>query len=146
MNAFSFYDKSTGTFFWCRFHGTEEHAKLNTPPGHIAIAGEFEAQSQRFDLELQQVVDFVPDRPGAGYEWDATKKRWLKRAEIQQAEADIETARGEIVRWEARAARPQRELLLGDESARPFLEEAQAAIRTARGRLQAAQVILDAAE
>jgi hypothetical protein len=56
----SFYDPETGLFSAKKFSAPSSRADaiaLNTPPGLVAIEGEFDFRRHRFDLESGSVVD-----------------------------------------------------------------------------------------
>jgi hypothetical protein len=87
MRHFAFYDALTGIFSSARFAlsdaSTGIHAAelaLNTPPGLIAIEGDYNFLAQRVDLTTGHVVDYQPPAPSADHEWNAETKRWQLNA------------------------------------------------------------------
>lgn len=118
-----------------------KHLAKVTPSGCVAIEGEFDYLSCRVDLSVyaeleahraaehadaaaaaaieaellsRLVVEYQPPtpEPAEHYEWSATIKRWVKRAEIAAAERASAQARAEIQRLEVQQLRPMRELQL----------------------------------
>lgn len=107
---FSFYRLDTGEIIGRRFSGSDLEA--NTPQGCGAIAGSFDRLSQRVDLDTGQVVDYQPPQPDADHEWNAERRRWVKRPAVLLRERRREAALAEIARVEIAQARAVREILL----------------------------------
>jgi hypothetical protein len=99
--------------------------------------GRFDKRSQRVDLTTGDVVDYQPPSPGAGYEWNVTSKRWVKRADVIAREARQAQAAQRIDELELSQRRPVRELLIdpNNAAARTRLVEIEAEIATQRERL-----------
>jgi hypothetical protein len=73
---YSFYDAATGTLLNRRFTGTAEYIPANTPPGHVAIAGQFDHLSQRVDIVTMEVIDWQSPQPA-----DSSLKTWHWRTD-----------------------------------------------------------------
>lgn len=85
--TWSFYDLRTGAFVGKRYSASTDSAlDRNTPAGCGALEGAFDHLSQRVIVENRQVVDYQPSQPDADHAWDATDKRWRKRADVVAGE------------------------------------------------------------
>lgn len=78
----------------------EEHARLNTQPGHALMLGKYDPNTQRMNVATGEVETFVPSPPS-----DDETKRQARQAALL-----------EIYQLEAKQLRPQRELSLNPES------------------------------
>jgi hypothetical protein len=108
----SFYDAVTGLFTGSKFSGPDLAIAMNTPAGWRAKDGEHDHLSRRVDLETSEVVDWQPPAPDADHEWNAERRRWVKRAEVVAAELADQSARAQIAAQEATQGRAIREVVL----------------------------------
>lgn len=99
---FSFAHADTGLFSSKRFDGSKRLVALNTPPGHVAIEGEYDRRTQRFDPLTGKVVAY--QRPQAEVN---AERRAARQASARQAIADLEL----------KQLRPIRELMLDQNNA-----------------------------
>jgi hypothetical protein len=99
MKTWSFYHAETGTLHHGKFAMTgdpesahfREMLARNTPEGHVAIEGEYDHLSQRFDIASGAMVDYQPPQPSSDHEWNAATKRWrLKSAATARQQADAQ--------------------------------------------------------
>ena len=77
----SIYDAETGLFNGTRIDCLSvDTLTQNTPPGHAAMAGNFDYMSQRVDLSTGEVVDWQPPAPPDDewqtWSWHVDSKRW----------------------------------------------------------------------
>jgi hypothetical protein len=83
MPIYSFYKADTGLFSGRLFEGPETMLVLNTPLGHVALEGVYDALAQRFDLATKTVVEWKPQQPTSTaletFVWDSQSRRWLGR-------------------------------------------------------------------
>lgn len=132
-----FYNADTGLLLGRSVSSTDaQDVERNTPAGCVAIAGDFDHLSQKFDLELGKVVDYQPAQPSPDHEWDAKARRWQLTAKAAQAEADDAIARDAIAKLEQQQLRSMREALLGDEQAKSRIAEIDQQIRGLRPKLR----------
>ncbi len=111
MRRVHFYDAVTGIFNGVSFSfsGPTRILHANTPKGCGAYEGEVDHLSQRFDLESGRLIDYVPPRPDADYDWNENTKRWARRAEAVNREQQLAAAMGRIAELEYRQLRAMRE-------------------------------------
>jgi hypothetical protein len=135
--AWSFYDLNTGRLTGRTFTGLEDHLAINTPPGCATVKGVHDALSKRVDLETGALVDYQPPQPDEDHEWDASTRRWRKRADVVEREWRRERARTQIADLERRQSRPMRELQIdpANAEARARLADIDAQITALRGEL-----------
>lgn len=92
--TFSMYNSQTGLFTGMTCSGSinlvTDMDKLD--PVNSMILGEYDYLSQRVDLETGLVVDYVPPKPGNGYQWFADVKRWRYVANAAESLWDAQTA------------------------------------------------------
>jgi hypothetical protein len=143
MKTYHFADAKTGIFGGrklCLSDDSGEQLQANTPAGTIPVAGVADWQSQRVDLGTGLLVDYVPPQPSSDHEWHSDRKRWVLRAEVQQARQKRDNALAEIRRLETEVQpRAQRELLLDPADPEPrsrlaAIEQRIAALRPPRFR------------
>jgi hypothetical protein len=132
-----FYDATTGIFLGRSFSTSNpDDIAMNTPQGCVAIAGDFDYLSQKFDLTQGAVVDYQPAKPSTDHEWDATRRRWVLTKKAAQAEADDAIARDAIARLEQQQLRSIREAILGDEQAKARIADIDQQIAGMRPKLK----------
>lgn len=106
------------------------------PDGHVAIEGDFDHLSKRFDLATRAVVDYQPPRPDNDHEWDTitdpARPRWRKRRDIVEREQRRITNLAKIAELESKQHRRVRELLEAND---PRLQEISAEIEQLRAEL-----------
>jgi len=113
MRTWSFYDQETGDISGKRFRAINDRVlAANTPTGFTAIEGAFDRLSQRVDVETGKVIDYQPPAPDDDHEWNATRRRWVKKPEVLAAERRDKAARDRIAELEASQLRATREHLL----------------------------------
>lgn len=118
MNFFSFYHKDTGVLsakkFGCSSSGNKLESILsaNTPRDHIAVVGNFDPISQRYDFESKTVVSFIPEATSPNHEWNPLAKRWQLNQFTAKRFADDRIARQRIDELEKKQLRSIRELLI----------------------------------
>jgi hypothetical protein len=133
----NFYNAETGLLHGRTFSSTDASViDANTPAGCVAIEGDFDPLSQRFDLELGKIVDYQPARPSSDHEWNATARRWQLSAKAAQDEADDAIARDAIARLEQSQLRSMREALLGDAQAKTRIADIDQQIVKLRVKLR----------
>lgn len=75
------YDLTTGLLTGLTLFGTPEFIGANVPPGHGAISGVSDWQSQRVDVETGELIDYRPPEPPTDamrtWRWDEDARRWL---------------------------------------------------------------------
>lgn len=128
-HSFHFYDPKSGELHEASCHtnvANPEHAmefaKLNAPPGHLPIAGHYDARIHRVDLKTGTAYDYEPPAPSADHVWNAAHKRWVL-SEAAQAKFDAAAAaRQQIAALEAGQHRIVREVLLGKAGAQERLQ------------------------
>jgi hypothetical protein len=124
--TWSFADIETGMFDGRSFSGSEIALQLNMPDGVIAVPGEADHLSQRFDLETGAVVNYQPPRPSQEYEWDVETLRWRLSAEAARQKQILQSAQARALELENSQSRAVRELLLsagiGSKEARDKLQ------------------------
>lgn len=118
-----------------KFHGPAHLLSINTPEGCIAVAGNIDHLSQRF--ENGRAVEFQPPQPSADHEWNETIKRWvLTQAEIDRKQA-IASAHGTIKALESKQSRALREAFLNPtEDTRQRVADIDAQIAEQRSIIQ----------
>lgn len=122
MKDWRFYDPETGLFADRTFIGRESAAERNTPAGLVAVEGRYDHLSQRVDLETGAVVDWQPPAPSEDHEWHADSRRWRKRADVVEREANAKATQSRIAELERMQLRALREAVLGDEMAKARLQ------------------------
>jgi hypothetical protein len=135
MKSLRFYDQATGLFAARTMLASDDvDVVANTPPGLIAIEGEFDHLSQRVDVETGKVVDYQPPQPSPDHEWNADAKRWQLTAPAQAAIEAAMQAKATIAVEEAGSIRALRELILDptNTAARAKLQAADTAIAAVR--------------
>lgn len=132
---YSYYNAKTGAISDFRFSGSEKNAKLNTPAEHVAIAGRLDPLSQRVDVETKEVVDWQPPPPDNNHEWNAERRRYVKKGDVIAAERRDRHARTRIAELEGRQQRALREYTLGDSAAIDRLRAIDDEIKTLRSDL-----------
>lgn len=115
--TYSIYDATTGLFTGRRVHCEPEHLDSNVREGTLAIEGEYDPRSQKFDLVEKRVIAYSPDVV------------MLTTAQIHR-----EAARN-IHSLEMKSHRIIREHILGDPTAMQRLHELDAQIAEQRTRL-----------
>lgn len=92
MNTFSFYDPVTGIFNGRTFSGPAELLPVNGQAGFTAVAGEYDAMSQRYDVASGTVVSYQPPAPASTalvtWAWNATASRWLPSPTLASLKLD----------------------------------------------------------
>lgn len=132
MKTWSFYRKSDGLFLGREFSAPySECLAQNTPAGCVAIEGVFDRLSQCVDLTSGQVVSYQPPQPDENHEWNATTKRWVKRAEVIAREAQRAQALTRIDELERRQHRRLRELLAASDPQLKAIDDEIAELRQA---------------
>lgn len=106
----SFYHRISGQLADFRYSGSS--LERNTPPDHVAIEGALDHLSQRVDVTTGSVVDYQPPQPSPDHEWNATAKRWRKKAEAVRRQSLRDNARATIDAIESKQGRAMREALL----------------------------------
>jgi hypothetical protein len=137
VKTYSFYDLQTGIFSPKQLTvSTLEAAMLNVPPGHTLIEGEHDHLSSR--VVAGEVVDWQPPAPDADHEWNADRRRWVKRPEVVAAELADQSARAQIDAAEKSQLRAIRELMLNpsDAAARTRLQQIDQTIAAARPQIR----------
>lgn len=120
MKSWSYYDRETGLFSRRKHSGPDDW--LPSPPdGHVAIEGDFDHLSKRFDLSTLTVVEYQPPCPDDEHEWDSTtdptRPRWRKRREVVERERQRAVSLSRIKELEEKQLRPLRELARDPENA-----------------------------
>lgn len=137
IKRWHFYDAQTGLLLGRSFSSTDpEDAARNTPAGCVAIAGEYDYLSQKFDLELGAIVDYQPAKPSPEHEWNAKARRWQLSTKAAQAEADDAIARDAIAKLEQQQLRSMREAILGDAQAKTRVADIDQQIASLRPKLK----------
>jgi hypothetical protein len=140
---FCFYDNATGLFSGrSGRYADEAMAQANAPEGFTALQGAFDRNSQRFEIESGNVIDYQPPSPGADYEWSAERKRYSKSLAAVQRDGLIAFAQQSIEMLERSQLRPIRELALdpANVAAKSRLQQIEDAIAVHRQSLVAAAV------
>jgi hypothetical protein len=138
MRRYSFYHQVTGLFSGTTFATdlpTRENLERHTPGGHRPIEGEHDHLSKRVNVATGEVIEYQPPQPSPDHAWDATAKRWSVPPEVTARARARLAAVSEIARLEAAAARPLRELALGDATAAERLREIDTQIAALRSTL-----------
>lgn len=95
MNVWSVFTLADGMFTGVTLCGlSEEHARASAGPGCDIRAGDFDHLSQRVDLESGGVVDYMPECPGADYEfierrWSMTPAAAARQRRVTQINAEL---------------------------------------------------------
>lgn len=135
MKNWSYYDRETGMFSRKKHSGPDFWEPI-PPDGHVAIEGDFDHLSKRFDLLTQSVVDYQPQQPDDEHEWDVTsdpaRPRWRKRRSVVEREQRRVANLAKIDELERRQHRRVRELL---EASDPRLQEITREIAALRAEL-----------
>lgn len=133
MRTWSFYDQATGQISTRRYRASNDKAlESNTPAGCVAIEGQFDNLSQMVDVKTGEVVDYQPPSPGDDFEWNAERRRHVKKPAVLAAERRDKLARSRIAELESGQARAIREHALGDASAAAKLQAIDDEIKTLR--------------
>jgi hypothetical protein len=104
MKTWSFYDAATGIFSGRRFRCAHaDRLAENTPPGHRALEGAFDADTVRVNLETGAVEAFRPKRPSDLHRWDG--QQWALPASARRQQL-----RDQLAALDQRSARPVAEL------------------------------------
>lgn len=135
MKNWSYYDRETGLFSRKKHSGPDFWEPL-PPDGYIAIEGDFDHLSKRFDLATRTVIEHQPPRPDDEHEWDMTtdpaRPRWRKRRAVVEREQRRIANLVRINELEAKQHRRVRELL---EASDPKLQEITREIEQLRADL-----------
>lgn len=108
----SFYRTDTGELLSRVLSFTREaDVAANTPVGCTAIEGEYDFLSQRVDVVTGKVLDWQPPAPDADHEWNASLRRWMKKAAIVEREMRRAATQAQIDALERQQQRRVRELL-----------------------------------
>ena len=114
MRTWSFYHPQSGEFLNSRYRSNiDDHLKINTPDGYVAIEGEFDHLSQRVDVANGTVIDWQPPRPTDEHEWNGETKRWQLNSSTLATQRAKEQARSRIQQLDSKSTRALRELALG---------------------------------
>jgi hypothetical protein len=130
MKTWSFYNARTGRFLGRKYSGPNSYAvgakelARNTPDGFVAIEGDFDRFSQRFDFDARKVVT---DRS-----LTAERNAFEKRQRCLAAIAELER----------RQARPMRELAIDPNNAEAShrLRQINEQVSQLRAELQAREL------
>jgi hypothetical protein len=96
-------------------------ARMNAPPGHLPIAGTYDHDTQRVDLQTRQVVPHKPARPSEDHEWHTDVGRWHLKNEVAERERLHLDVRRQIAELEATSPRLLRQAQLGHPGAQEAL-------------------------
>lgn len=116
LPGFTFYDATSGEWLGIEVSCADfDTAKLNAPPGAIAVAMPPHPHAKRWiDGAL---VEFQPPQPSADHEWDGADKRWRLTAAALERLNRRHFAMQRITELERQQARAIRECLLGEADA-----------------------------
>jgi hypothetical protein len=109
---YSIYEVTTGLFTGRQVGCSMQTIAANTPEGCAALEGEYDSLSQRVDLTTGAVVDYQPPQPDDDHEWNAERRRWVKKADVVAREARERRTRALVDAIETGSARAIREALL----------------------------------
>lgn len=84
MRSVSFYHKDTGLLNGSHLMVSNDHmVALNTPPDHLPIDGHHDCLSKCVDLATGKIIEHQPPAPSLEHEWNAEKRRWVVKEEVQ---------------------------------------------------------------
>lgn len=134
MMTVHFYDRETGLIsheLRLSERNAEKLIAANTPAGHAPVFGVTDQLSQKVDIATGKLIDHQPERPDVNHEWDARRKRWIKRADVRAREEQRVLATARIEELEKRQARRVRELLAKDDQHLKAINDEIASLRAA---------------
>jgi hypothetical protein len=77
MSTFSKYLLADGMFSGVTVTCIGDYLDMNVGPEFGCVIGEYDALSEKVDIETGLVIDYQPPQPSDIHAWDANTKRWL---------------------------------------------------------------------
>lgn len=124
IRYWSEYRKDTGEFTGRTMAASAQaDADANRRPGCAFREGRYSRHTQRIDIKTDAVVEVDPVPPDNDHEYNTSIGRFVKKREVVEREARVQTASAAIEALERSQHRALREVALGDAEARKRLKD-----------------------